>query len=112
MRAACLRSRSVMGTSIPDGTELPERIRGHVEACLPCAAFEARERRLARAMRGLAARMEPVPADFERAVMAAVSEPEAARRRPIGDRIWKPAAVAAAVAVGVVVAHRKLDAPI
>lgn len=112
MRASCIRSRAVMRTSIPDGTELPASIRRHVDACLPCAAFEARERRLARAMRGLATRMEPVPAHLEGAVMAAVSEPEVPRRRPIGDRIWKPAAVAAAVAVGVVVASRKLDAPV
>jgi hypothetical protein len=65
MRAACTRPRAVIQARVPDGAELPEPVRGHVDRCLSCAAFEARERRLARAMRSLATRAEPVPADLE-----------------------------------------------
>lgn len=113
MRPACVRARAGMRVRVPDGADLPVGLRAHVDRCLRCAAFEARERRLARAMRGLATRIDPVPGSLEGAVLTAIGRPEGpSDRLSAVDRVWKSAAVAAAVAIGVVVARRKLDAPV
>lgn len=111
-RIECARARRVLRGAIPDGRPTPAHVRSHVDRCLRCGAVQAREQALARAMRGLAGRIEPVPGDLEHRVMAAIGGPSPAGPRRQGpERLWRPVAVAAAVAVGVVLARRRLSAP-
>lgn len=108
----CRIAGAVIAARVADGRAVPAMFRRHRSACLRCAATEARARAVARELRTMAGRAEPVPADLEYRVMAGIGEPVpvAAGRRP-SPLAPVAATVAAAAAAAALVALRRRLVP-